>query len=148
MDKRGPGFSDSLKELMDRLRCMESILKHHLPNLDLDIGSLRRTCDSLSSRTPRPDQNETTAGSFEPPADVQPSDRPGIEDENCTIDNVDGTTVRTFLVNFSTSSGNANLKSRPTDYSGEFSHWNFSMHIKRNIDELMAKSNVPVRNYP
>ena len=31
------------------------------------------------------------------------------------------------------------------DYSGEFSHWNFSMHIKRNIDELMANSNVSVR---
>jgi hypothetical protein len=26
------------------------------------------------------------------------------------------------------------------DYSGEFSHWNFSMHIKRNIDSLIARS--------
>lgn len=34
---------------------------------------------------------------------------------------------------------------RCADYSGEFSHWNFSMHIKRNIDELMAKANVQVR---
>ena len=26
------------------------------------------------------------------------------------------------------------------DYSGEFSHWNFSMQIKRNMDSLMASS--------
>ncbi|KAK4570101.1 hypothetical protein LTR86_003071 [Recurvomyces mirabilis] len=52
----------------------------------------------------------------------EPSDRPSIEDEGCTIDNVDGTIAH---------------------YSGEFSHWNFSMHVKRNIDDLMAKANVP-----
>ncbi|KAF1938599.1 hypothetical protein EJ02DRAFT_410076 [Clathrospora elynae] len=122
VDKRGPGFANSLEELMDRLRCMESILKHHFPNIALDTVSLRRTCDSLSSRTPWPGQNEMTVESLESPANAQPSESPGIEDEDCTIENVDGTTVH---------------------YSGEFSHWNFSMHIKRNMDELMAKSNVP-----
>ncbi|KZM21391.1 DNA binding [Ascochyta rabiei] len=102
-DKRAPDFAGSLRDLMDRLRYMGFILKHHFPHLALDIDSLRPEMLELSGN-------------------VQLSDSPGIEDENCTIDSVDDTTVH---------------------YSGEFSHWNFSMHIKRNIDDLMARSNVP-----
>ncbi|CAN9215892.1 unnamed protein product [Alternaria alternata] len=84
----------------------------------MDTVSLQRMCDSLSSPTPPRDQNEIIPESIEPSGNVQVSDSPDIGDEDCTIDRVDGTTVR------------------------EFSHWNFSMHIKRNIDELMAKANV------
>ncbi|KAB2110679.1 hypothetical protein AG0111_0g711 [Alternaria gaisen] len=87
----------------------------------MDTVSLQRMCDSLSSPTPPRDQNEIIPESVEPSGNVQVSDSPDIGDEDCTIDRVDGTTVH---------------------YSGEFSHWNFSMHIKRNIDELMAKANV------
>ncbi|KAF2630548.1 hypothetical protein BU25DRAFT_387843 [Macroventuria anomochaeta] len=122
VDKRAPDFAGSVKELRDRLRYMGFILKHHFPNLALDTDSLRRTCDALCAPTLRPDENETTVESLEPRANAQQSDSPGIDDEDCTIDYVDNTTVH---------------------YSGEFSHWNFSMHIKRNIDELMVKSNVP-----
>ncbi|KAI4941563.1 hypothetical protein J4E91_010739 [Alternaria rosae] len=100
---------------------MEFIIKHHFPNLALDIVSLQRTCDSLSSPTPPRDQNAIVPESIELSVNAQVSDSPDIGDEDCTIDRVDGTTVH---------------------YSGEFSHWNFSMHIKRNIDELMAKANV------
>ncbi|KAG9196056.1 hypothetical protein G6011_01177 [Alternaria panax] len=121
VEKRGPGLPESLNELMDRMRCMEFIVKHHFPNLALDIVSLQRMCDSLSSPTPPRDQNEITPESIELSSNAQVSDSPDIGDEDCTIDRVDGTTVH---------------------YSGEFSHWNFSMHIKRNIDELMAKANV------
>ncbi|KAF2716174.1 hypothetical protein K431DRAFT_279470 [Polychaeton citri CBS 116435] len=116
-DKRGSGFADSLYELRERLRCMESILKHHFPDLSLDIDSLRRSCDSLPLLLPsRPLQPDTE----EQVTEALPNS-PGIEDEDCTVDYVDGTT---------------------THYSGEFSYWNFSMHVKRNIDELMAKSDV------
>ncbi|KAF7680427.1 fungal specific transcription [Alternaria burnsii] len=87
----------------------------------MDTVSLQRMCDSLSSPTPPGDQNEIIPESIEPSENVQVSDSPDIGDEDCTIDRVDGTIVH---------------------YSGEFSHWNFSMHIKRNIDELMAKANV------
>ncbi|KAH6861159.1 fungal-specific transcription factor domain-containing protein [Alternaria rosae] len=121
VDKRGPGLPDSPNELMERMRCMEFIIKHHFPNLALDIVSLQRTCDSLSSPTPPRDQNAIVPESIELSVNAQVSDSPDIGDEDCTIDRVDGTTVH---------------------YSGEFSHWNFSMHIKRNIDELMAKANV------
>lgn len=98
-DKRAPDFAGSVKDLMDRLRCMGFILKHHFPHLALDIDSLRRTCDTLSAQKSRHDQNETTAELLEPSGNAQPSESPGIEDENCTIDSVDDTTVRTFLFN-------------------------------------------------
>ncbi|KAH6639895.1 fungal-specific transcription factor domain-containing protein [Boeremia exigua] len=118
-DKRAPDSAGSVKDLMDRLRCMGFILKHHFPDLALDIESLRRTCDTLSTQN---DRSEPAAELLDLSINAQPSESSGIEDENCTIDSVDDTTVH---------------------YSGEFSHWNFSMHIKRNIDDLMARSNVP-----
>ncbi|CAE7021677.1 hypothetical protein PTNB85_02458 [Pyrenophora teres f. teres] len=117
-DKRAPDIATSFKEVMDRLQCMEYILKHQFPNLSLDIDSLRRMCDTLTSSTTQP----ATSTSLEPLGDEQPTESPGIEDEDCTVEYVDNTTAH---------------------YSGEFSHWNFSMHIKRNIDDLMARSNVP-----
>jgi hypothetical protein len=84
---------------MDRMRYMESILKHHFPHLALDINSLRRTCDSLSSPTPPRNQNDVIPEPLEPSENVEVSDSPDIGDENCTIDRVDGTTFRTcFLI--------------------------------------------------
>ena len=83
---------------MDRMRCMESILKHHFPNLALDIVSLRRTCDTLSSPSPPRDQNDAIPEPIELSGNAQVSDSPDIGDENCTIDRVDGTTVRTFFL--------------------------------------------------
>jgi hypothetical protein len=84
---------------MDRIRCMESILKYHFPHLALDLISLRRTCDSLSSPTSPRDQNEVIPESLERPENAQVSDSPDIGDENCTIDRVDGTTFRTCFTN-------------------------------------------------
>lgn len=99
-DKQVPGQPGTLKELEDRLRCMESILKYHFPDLALDIDSLRRSREALASRVPRPAQNDNT---MEPSANAQPADNsPDIENEDCTIDSVDDMTVRTsssaFLV--------------------------------------------------
>jgi hypothetical protein len=101
MDKRASDFASSVKELRDRLRYMGFIIKHHFPNLALDIDSLRSTCDALCALSLRPDQNKTTTESLEPPANAQPSDSPGIEDEDCTIDYVNSTTVRTFSLEIS-----------------------------------------------
>ena len=81
------------------MRCMEFIIKHHFPNLALDIVSLQRTCDSLSSPTPPRDQNAIVPESIELSANTQVSDSPDIGDEDCTIDRVDGTTVRMCFVN-------------------------------------------------
>lgn len=81
------------------MRCMEFIVKHQFPNLAMDTVSLQRMCDSLSSPTPPHDQNEIIPESVEPSGNVQVSDSPDIGDEDCTIDRVDGTTVRTCFLN-------------------------------------------------
>ena len=84
---------------MDRMRYMEFIVKHQFPNLAMDTVSLQRMCDSLSSPTPPRDQNEIIPESIEPSGNAQVSDSPDIGDEDCTIDRVDGTTVRTCFLN-------------------------------------------------
>jgi hypothetical protein len=91
---RAPEFAESQKEQTDRLRYMTFILKHHFPDLALDVDSLRRTYDALSSLAPRSDRTEATIGSSAAPVNAQPSVSPGLEDENCTIDYVDGSTAR------------------------------------------------------
>ncbi|KAF2028093.1 hypothetical protein EK21DRAFT_102056 [Setomelanomma holmii] len=118
-ERREHRFGRSIDELKDRSTYMERILRHHFPNLALDIDTLRHTCETLPSLRAGIDQLETSVQPPGPVANAPASESPGIEDENCTLDYVDGATVQ---------------------YSGEFSHWNFSMHIKRNIDDLMAKS--------
>ncbi|KAL4899896.1 fungal-specific transcription factor domain-containing protein [Aspergillus multicolor] len=56
-----------------------------------------------------------------------PPDEDPIEEEVCTIDPVEDTT---------------------THYSGEFSYWNFSMRVKRHIeDRMQAQDPVQVSNY-
>ncbi|KAL6168157.1 hypothetical protein ACJQWK_05814 [Exserohilum turcicum] len=118
--RRGADSAALLKELKDRVKYMEAILRHHLPRINLDVEALRQTCESLPS-WPDLGQSSVPAMPLEPAVAPPASESPGIEDENCTVEYVDDTTAH---------------------YSGEFSHWNFSMHIKRNIDDLISKSNV------
>lgn len=79
---------------------MSFILKHHFPNMALDLDSLRRTCDTLSTPNPPPNRNETTSELPEPSEAVYAAESarlsgsPGIENEDCTIDLVNDTTVR------------------------------------------------------
>ncbi|EUC31165.1 hypothetical protein COCCADRAFT_101951 [Bipolaris zeicola 26-R-13] len=119
--KRAQEPMTSSKDLKERVKYMEAILHHHLPQLPLDIDTLRRTCESLPTWSPGSDRHSTSGLAVENTAHPSAADSPGIEDEKCTVEYVDDTTAH---------------------YSGEFSHWNFSMHIKRNIDELIAKSSV------
>ncbi|KAL5119245.1 hypothetical protein ACEQ8H_002732 [Pleosporales sp. CAS-2024a] len=110
----------SVEELKRRTAYMESILRHHFPDLPLDTEALRHAAETLSLRKDGLyHQDETGVGASQVVPSASVSDSPNIEDENCTLDYVDGTTAH---------------------YSGEFSHWNFSMHIKRNIENLIAKS--------
>jgi len=101
VDKRAPDIATSFKETMERLQCMEYILKHHFPSLALDIDSLRRTCDTLTSSTTQQARHEATNTLLEPLGNEQPTESPGIEDENCTVEYVDNTTARAFSSNLS-----------------------------------------------
>jgi hypothetical protein len=94
-ERREPHPDPVVEELKDRSACMERILRYHFPDLSLDIESLRDTCNSFPSRRDTVDQNEARVELPETIPSAPASDSPGIEDENCTLDYVDGTTVRT-----------------------------------------------------
>jgi hypothetical protein len=90
-----PHTSRSVKELKDRAMYMERILQHHFPNLGVDVTSLRHACATLSSREGI-DQDRSNVQLPDTISNAPIPDNPEIEDENCTLDYVDGTTVRTW----------------------------------------------------
>lgn len=87
----------SSKDLKERVKYMEAILHHHLPQLPLDIDTLRRTCESFPAWSPGSDQHGTSGLPVENTAHPSASDSPGIEDEKCTVEYVDDTTARMLL---------------------------------------------------
>ncbi|KAL5358531.1 fungal-specific transcription factor domain-containing protein [Aspergillus floccosus] len=96
----------------ERIRYMERILHHFVPNLSFDIQSLRKTADELKQKHRSSD------------SDAGPSIRLENEDfEDLAIDDEDFTIKA--------------LPDNTTQYSGEFSYLNFSMKIRKKIDEWM-----------
>ncbi|KAL4794090.1 fungal-specific transcription factor domain-containing protein [Aspergillus venezuelensis] len=108
----------NIPELLERVSYMENILKHKFEGIALDVDSLRRMSRAL-------DQHDQTT---DHPATPLPAEEDPIEEEVCTIDPVEDTTTQ--------------------DYSGEFSYWNFSMRVKRHIEDRMhPQSTLKVSNY-
>jgi len=95
LDKRVPVLADSLKVMKDRMQLMERLLRHHLPAINLETESLRQACDALS--VPSPDltiaRDSPGVDRAELVSSISASDL-GIEDEGCTIDNVNGAITR------------------------------------------------------
>jgi hypothetical protein len=91
-----PVLADSLKVMKDRMQLMERLLRHHLPAINLETESLRQACDALS--VPSPDltiaRDSPGVDRAELVSSISTSDL-GIEDEGCTIDNVNGAITRT-----------------------------------------------------
>lgn len=91
--RREPQTRRTIEDLKDRATCMARILRHHFPNLGLDIETLRYTCDAL----PTQDGDDSDKPSVELQGvgmNELASDSIGMENENCTIDCIDDTTVR------------------------------------------------------
>ncbi|KAK8097543.1 fungal-specific transcription factor domain-containing protein [Apiospora sp. TS-2023a] len=135
-DRASAAQADWLRTLVERSRYMEAILRHHLPSLSLQTESLKRAAENLvpssgsglASPEEEPGQQQTIGQTpRQTPVTAENDDAvaPAAEsplDEVCTIDVINDDVAH---------------------YSGELSHWNFSMRIKRNIDTLMATSQVP-----
>lgn len=98
-----------IDDLSSRVRYLEGILKAKSPSVALDTDSLRRKYDELQS--PR---RSTSNVQSEAPED---EDDINIEDENIEIRPVDHNV---------------------THYSGEFSYWNFSMKLKKHVQDWIA----------
>ncbi|PYH93067.1 C6 transcription factor [Aspergillus ellipticus CBS 707.79] len=96
----------------ERVRCMERILQHYIPNISFDIHSLRKTAEELQSTHRRSGSDETPSAQLD-----------GDDLEDLAIDDEDFTIKA--------------LPDNTTQYSGEFSYLNFSMKIRQKIDEWM-----------
>ncbi|KAL4804331.1 fungal-specific transcription factor domain-containing protein [Aspergillus unguis] len=97
----------------ERVRCMERILQHYVPNISFDIQSLRQTAEELKSKHRG---SESEGGGQSVVLDSEDLEELAIEDEDFTI---------------------KALPDNSTQYSGEFSYLNFSMKIRKKIDEWM-----------
>ncbi|KAL4864615.1 hypothetical protein BDV12DRAFT_188785 [Aspergillus spectabilis] len=101
----------------ERVRCMERILQHYVPNISFDIQSLRKTAEELKSKH----RGSDSEGGPSLLLDSEDLEDLAIEDEDFTI---------------------KALPDNTTQYSGEFSYLNFSMKIRKKIDEWM-KAETP-----
>ncbi|KAJ5287355.1 hypothetical protein N7478_003041 [Penicillium angulare] len=95
----------------ERVRYMERILSYYAPGLSFDIQSLRQTAEDL----------QTKHRDFESDAHSTKVDANELED--LALDEED------FVIKA--------LPDNTTQYSGEFSYLNFSMKIRKKIDEWM-----------
>jgi hypothetical protein len=81
--------------MTDRMQLMERLLKHHLPAIDLETESLRQACDALS--VPSPDLTDARSSPGVDRSELVssiPANDLGIEEEGCTIDNLNGAITR------------------------------------------------------
>ncbi|KAK5045702.1 hypothetical protein LTR84_009071 [Exophiala bonariae] len=105
--------SPEIAGLQLRSEYMERLLRHTFPELELDIDSLRRKAESLTIAEDPAHEPARNSGS-----ESEIETELNIEDESCTIEAATATDT-------------------VAHYSGEFSHWNFSMRIKQHVKDWM-----------
>lgn len=122
----------------ERVRYMERILAHYVPNMSLDIPSLRKAVEDLQrdQREPSMSEGPTTQ------AEADDLDDLAIDEESFSIRAFPDNTTRKslFLCGYYSISYSNSLIGCAAEYSGEFSYLNFSMKIRRKIDEWMHSS--------
>ncbi|KAH7272664.1 hypothetical protein FSOLCH5_002959 [Fusarium solani] len=99
-------------ELLQRIAHMEKIITHYAGNIPLDPESIKAMAEAVDNKNPDIAQVHRQAPVVGSPG----SDYLGVDDENYTVQPLDNNT---------------------THYSGEFSHWNFSMRIKQWIEQCV-----------
>ncbi|KAL4885612.1 hypothetical protein BJY04DRAFT_231063 [Aspergillus karnatakaensis] len=118
----------------ERVRCMERILQHYAPNISLDIQSLRKTAEELTSKHQHQQQNHQQG----PQQGLQHRGSDSEGGPSLVLDSED-------LEDLAIEDEDFTIKALPdntTQYSGEFSYLNFSMKIRKKIDEWM-KAETP-----
>ncbi|OJJ47377.1 hypothetical protein ASPZODRAFT_96379 [Penicilliopsis zonata CBS 506.65] len=108
-------------ELTRRTLYMERILSKKWPGISLETESLRVTAESLDEGGERGCLDTVVGDSLDEDED---EGELSLEEE-CTLDPVQDNVTR--------------------DYSGEFSYWNFSMRVKRHLDDRMSSTMQPTQ---
>ncbi|KFA56198.1 hypothetical protein S40293_00102 [Stachybotrys chartarum IBT 40293] len=114
-----PGHDMTVPELLRRMANMERLLGHFVGNSKLDSETLQTLADSVDVKRARE------------PSAMEQRDLDGGEDEQEDMETASNSSGKVKLdeVSFQPLENNA------THYSGEFSHWNFSMRIKNWIEQ-------------
>ncbi|KAJ5669741.1 hypothetical protein N7462_010811 [Penicillium macrosclerotiorum] len=100
----------------ERVRYMERLLSYYIPDIKFDIQSLRQAADELKSK-----HRDSESDAVSTKEDTNDLEDLAIDEEDFTI---------------------KALPDNTTQYSGEFSYLNFSMKIRKKIDEWM-KTTAP-----
>ncbi|CAI7621703.1 unnamed protein product [Penicillium pancosmium] len=95
----------------ERVRCMERLLSHYVPNITFDIQSLRQAVDELNAK-----HRDSESDVLSTKVDANELEDLAIDEEDFTI---------------------KALPDNTTQYSGEFSYLNFSEKIRKKIDGWM-----------
>ncbi|KAJ5991193.1 hypothetical protein N7522_011400 [Penicillium canescens] len=95
----------------ERVHIMERLLSHYMPNIRFDIQSLRQAAEDLKSK-----HRDAGSDAVSTRADPNELEDLAIDEEDFTIKAMPDNT---------------------TQYSGEFSYLNFTMKIRKKIDEWM-----------
>ncbi|KAJ5136480.1 hypothetical protein N7448_005034 [Penicillium atrosanguineum] len=95
----------------ERVHCMERLLSYYVPGITFDIQSLRQAAEDLKNK-----HRDSESDAISTKADANELEDLAIDDED-------------FMIKA--------LPDNTTQYSGEFSYLNFSMKIRKKIDEWM-----------
>ncbi|KAH6611458.1 n-terminal binuclear zn cluster-containing [Trichoderma cornu-damae] len=123
-------------ERIKRLEYLERIVQGYVGSRDaLDLETLKGLAQAYAKRrgSPRPADVSSLSSGFD-----------GV-DEKFDMQPLHGNVTRTSST-LSALSKSLEADSSCQDYSGEFSHWNFSMRIKRWIDQSVPNDALNVNN--
>lgn len=131
----GYASADS-KRLEERTKCLEQLVHHLLGDVPMDLNNLRRMAEKASQRS---GTGSDDAGAK---AGTEDLDDLTLEDENFTVKTLSQSTARKHLRCVQTR--HSPLTFRTLDYSGEFSHWNFSQKLRRRLSQCLDTSDVAI----
>lgn len=115
----------------ERVRCMERLLSHYVPNITFDIQSLRQAADELKTK-----HRDSESDVVSTKVDANELEDLAIDEEDFTIKALPDNTTREYIL-LTFQSTPAAYQNVATEYSGEFSYLNFSEKIRKKIDEWM-----------
>jgi hypothetical protein len=120
----------------ERVKCLENLVQHLLGNVPLDLSNLRRMSDKVRQRA----APTSDAGDDRPEPEYL--DDLALEDENFTVKTLSQSIARKcFFLPRNTSK--TTMTKGGLDYSGEFSHWNFSQKLRRRLSQCLD-SDIPI----
>lgn len=126
----------------ERVRCMERLLSHYLPNITFDIQSLRQAADELKTK-----HRDSESDVLSTKVDANELEDLAIDEEDFTIKALPDNTTRKYR-RFPGDRVLSAHQFAATEYSGEFSYLNFSEKIRKKIDEWMKTAAPEVEDSP